>query len=224
MLEDRCEALGASLAGRPAGNFGECGVFAFYPNKQTTTGEGGMIVTDSEEIRDMCVSLRNQGRSTDAWLSHARMGYNYRLSEINAAIGEVQVQRLDSILEKRRNVAQMYNAALADIEEIHLPPMTDGENASWFVYVVRLADKFSQADRDAIIAALRNADIGCNNYFVPIHTQPYIMEMLGTKEGDFPITEHVAARTIALPFFSSLTQEQIERVRTELADAIVKIE
>ncbi len=220
MIEDCCEALGGSLGERPAGNFGECGVFAFYPNKQITTGEGGMIVTDRQDIRDMCVSLRNQGRATDAWLSHARLGYNYRMSEINAAIGEVQTQRLDEIVAKRRNAAELYNQALADIDGIHLPPMTERDTASWFVYVIRLADSFSRKDRDAVLQHLRNNGIGCNNYFVPIHTQPYIMEMLGTKAGDFPVTERIAERTIALPFFANITPEQVKRVRDILTEAL----
>ena len=220
MIEDSCEALGGVLSGRPAGNFGDCGTFAFYPNKQITTGEGGMIVTDSEEIRDLCVSMRNQGRATTAWLSHARLGYNYRMSEITAALGEAQMHRLDEILTKRRQAAEMYNDALADVEEIHLPPMAERENASWFVYVIRLADNFTQSDRDTIIAHLREAGVGCSNYFVPIHTQPYIMETLGTKPGDFPITEHIAARTIALPFFANLTAKHVARVKTELINVL----
>ncbi|MCD4823078.1 MAG: DegT/DnrJ/EryC1/StrS family aminotransferase, partial [Phycisphaerae bacterium] len=223
LIEDCCEALGGVLGDRPAGNFGDCGVFAFYPNKQTTTGEGGMVVTDSEEIRDMCVSLRNQGRATEAWLSHARLGYNYRMSEITAAIGEVQIQRLDEILAKRRQAAGLYDNALADLVQagdIHLPPMTDRPRASWFVYVIRLADRFTEANRDAILEKLRAAGIGCNNYFVPIHTQPYIMEALGTKAGDFPITERIAERTIALPFFANLGEEQIGRIKDVLQKTI----
>ena len=223
LLEDSCEALGGSLNGKPAGSFGQCGVFAFYPNKQITTGEGGMIVTDSEEIRDMCVSLRNQGRATEAWLSHARLGYNYRMSEVAAAIGLVQVQRLDEILGLRRSAAQMYNEALADIEEIHLPPMTDRQTASWFVYVIRLADRFTQADRDAVIQHLRNAGVGCSNYFVPIHTQPYVTERLGVGPGDFPLTEHLAARTIALPFFARISDSQIARIKASLLEAIASL-
>jgi len=223
MIEDCCEALGGVLNGRPAGNFGQCGVFAFYPNKQITTGEGGLIVTDSEELRDMCVSLRNQGRATEAWLSHARLGYNYRMSEINAAIGEVQMNRLEEILQKRRQVAKMYNDALAEIEELHLPPMAEPEQASWFVYVVRLADRFDYEDREVVFDHLKKRGIGFNRYFVPVHLQPYIMRRLGTKEGDFPITEHVAARTIALPFFASLSQEQVMRVKTALMEAISTI-
>ena len=223
MIEDCCEALGGLLAGRPAGSFGDCGVFAFYPNKQITTGEGGLIVTDREDIRDMCRSLRNQGRGTDAWLEHVRLGYNYRMSEISAALGVAQMQRLDEILAKRRRVAQMYNRALADIDEIHLPPTAGADQNSWFVYVIRLADRFTQEHRDAIIAHLRRAGVGCNSYFVPIHLQRYIMETLGTKPGDFPVTERIAARTIALPFFSKLSEAQVDRVVTALKDAVASV-
>ena len=223
LIEDSCEALGGGLKGRPAGNFGNCSVFAFYPNKQITTGEGGMIVTDDENIRNLCVSMRNQGRDTTAWLSHARLGYNYRMSEISAALGEVQMHRLDEILTKRRKVAKMYDDALAHLADkglIHLPPMEERENASWFVYVIRLADEFTQTNRDKILEALKSRGIGCSNYFVPIHLQPYIKELLKTKAGDFPITEHVAARTIALPFFANMTESQIARVQEELSQIL----
>ncbi len=226
LIEDCCEALGGVLGDRPAGSFGDCGVFAFYPNKQITTGEGGLIVTDSEELRDLCVSMRNQGRGTDAWLEHARLGYNYRMSEVNAAIGEVQMQRLDEILDGRRRAAVMYDEALTPLAEkglLHLPPMTQRHEASWFVYVVRLADRFTQEDRNAVMAHLRAEGIGCNCYFTPIHTQPYIMETLGTKAGDFPVTEHIAARTIALPFFAEMTPPQIETVTTVLNEVIQNV-
>ena len=226
MIEDCCEALGGSLNNRPAGNFGECGVFAFYPNKQITTGEGGMIVTDREDIRDMCVSLRNQGRATEAWLAHARLGYNYRMSDITAAIGEVQVGRLDEILDKRRRASQMYDEALCDLAasgKIILPPMAEREKASFFVYVIRLADEFTPENRDAVLEHLQQQNIGCNCYFVPIHTQPFISEMLGTCEGDFPVTEQIAARTIALPFFANITQQQVARVVEELTKVINKL-
>ena len=220
LIEDCCEAMGGGLGARPAGSFGECGVFAFYPNKQITTGEGGMIVTDREDVRNLCTSLRNQGRATEAWLSHARMGFNYRMSEINAALGKVQMDRLDEILAKRRQVAQMYNDALADVDGIHLPPMAQPDKASWFVYVIRLAESFTQADRDAILAGLRAAGIGCSNYFVPIHLQPYVMDILGTKAGYYPITERIAARTIALPFFANLSKDDVGRIRGVLSDAL----
>ena len=220
LIEDCCEALGGRLDGRPAGSFGQCGVFAFYPNKQITTGEGGLIVTDSQELRDLAVSMRNQGRDTTEWLSHARLGYNYRMSEINAVLGEVQMQRLDEILAKRRQAAQWYRQALGDIEGIHLPPMAEPEHASWFVYVIRLADEFDRARRDAVMARLRQVGIGCAPYFVPIHLQPYIRDKLGTGPGEFPITERVADRTLALPFFTNITPEQIDRVRTALLAAL----
>jgi perosamine synthetase len=220
MIEDCCEALGAVLAGRPAGNFGDCGVFAFYPNKQITTGEGGLIVTDDGRLADLCCSMRNQGRDTAVWLSHARLGYNYRLSEINAAVGEVQMRRLDELLARRRRAAALYDKALGDIPDIHLPPMHDRSRASWFVYVIRLADRFGPADRDAVMAHLKARGIGCNPYFVPIHLQPYIRASLGTKAGDFPVTERIAARTIALPFFSGLTERQVQAVRKALVSAL----
>ncbi len=220
LIEDCCEGLGGALGERPVGSFGECGVFAFYPNKQITTGEGGMIVTDSPAIRELCVSLRNQGRDSMAWLAHARLGYNYRLSDINAAIGEVQVRRLDEILAKRRQAAALYNEALADIDGVHLPPMAEPVTASWFVYVIRLADSFSEADRDAVLQHLRDAGVWCNNYFAPVHLQPFISEQFGTAVGDLPVTERVAARTIALPFFSDLSAGQVQRVREALIEAL----
>lgn len=223
-IEDCCEALGGVLGDRKAGSFGDCGVFAFYPNKQITTGEGGMIVTDSEEIRDLCRSYRNQGRATQAWLSHARLGYNYRISEITATLGEVQVNRLDEILAKRRRAADMYTTELAPlIGKIHLPPMVKMHLPSWFVYVIRLDDSYPVDARDKVIEFLKQRGIGCNNYFVPIHHQPYIKEMFGTKEGDFPITERIAARTIALPFFANLSHEQVCIVRDVLKEALASV-
>jgi len=220
LLEDCCEALGAVCGDRPAGSFGAAGVFAFYPNKQITTGEGGMIVTDRHDIRDLCVSMRNQGRAGEAWLSHVRLGYNYRMSELSAALGLVQMQRLDELLAARQRVADAYDEALADVDGVHCPPMPDRQNASWFVYVVRLADEFTAGDRDAVMARLRQAGIASSNYFVPIHTQPYITEALGTTEGDFPVTERIAARTIALPFYSRLSKSRVARVRDALCEAL----
>jgi perosamine synthetase len=221
LIEDCCEALGASLGGRPAGSFGDCGVFAFYPNKQITTGEGGLIVTDDGRLADLCRSLRNQGRDTHEWLLHARMGHNYRLGEINAVLGEVQMGRLDDLLARRRAVAEMYHRALAELgDAIHPPPMAEPASASWFVYVIRLADRFSRKDRDEVMRHLREAGIGCNPYFVPIHLQPYMIELLHTRQGDFPVTERVAERTIALPFHAGLTAHQVERVRDRLREAL----
>ncbi len=220
MIEDCCEAMGGRLGGRHAGSFGDCGVFAFYPNKQVTTGEGGMIVTDSEDLRDLCRSLRNQGRGAEGWLAHARLGYNYRLSELAAALGAAQMRRLDAILAGRRRVAAMYHEALSGIDGLHLPPMAEPDRASWFVYVVRLADDRAAADRDAVIERLRADGIECGSYFAPVHAQPHVMAAAGTRAGQFPVAERIAARTIALPFHANLDAAAVGRVAEALADAI----
>lgn len=213
VVEDACEAIGSEYKGKRVGTFGAVGVFAFYPNKQMTTGEGGMIVTDDETIAALCRSLRNQGRGENGgWLAHERLGYNYRLSDINCALGVAQLERIDELLEKRAMVAALYNAKLETMEELHTPIISKDATISWFVYVVRLADRYSRDDRDRILEGLRAAGIGCNNYFTPIHLQPFYRERFGFKEEDFPVTEHVSKRTIALPFFNNLTEEQIDYV------------
>jgi perosamine synthetase len=226
LIEDSCEGFGGGVAiepgnrVRPIGSFGRASVFAFYPNKQITTGEGGMIVTDDDRTAELARSLRNQGRDGMGWLAHARMGFNFRLSEMNAALGVAQVSRLEQILDARRRVANAYMRRLMSNPHLILPTLDSKCRMSWFVFVVRLNDTFEAADRDAIIAALREKGIGCNNYFPPIHLQPYMKEQFGYREGDFPICEHVAARTIALPFFNKLTDEQVDRVCTTLEECI----
>ncbi|HUO08012.1 MAG TPA: DegT/DnrJ/EryC1/StrS family aminotransferase [Phycisphaerae bacterium] len=221
LIEDSCEGLGSSHKKRKVGTFGRCGVFGFYPNKQITTGEGGMIVTSDRKLADLCRSLRNQGRDPGgSWLSHVRLGYNYRLSDINAAIGIVQMQRLDEIVEARQRVAHEYIRELLDESHIILPTIDEQTVMSWFVFVVRLTSEFDTADRDAILAYLRNHHIGCSNYFPPIHLQPFYVEDYGFKRGDFPITEYVADRTIALPFHNHLTRMEIEAVVHHLKQAI----
>ncbi len=222
LIEDCCEGFGGRAGDRPIGNFGRAGVFAFYPNKQITTGEGGMIVTDDDRFADVCRALRNQGREGMSWLAHQRLGYNYRLSEIQAAIGSVQCDRLPHILENRRRVAQMYMERLLDNRYLILPTIGEYDHMSWFVFVVRLNDLFGPTDRDEIIKGLRAAGVGSNNYFPPIHLQPYMVEQFGFKEGDFPRTEYVSARTIALPFYSRLTELQIDCVIETLNDQIEK--
>ncbi len=212
LIEDACEAVGSSTHGQPAGSFGDVSVFAFYPNKQITTGEGGMIVTDDDTFAATCRALRNQGREGMAWLAHERLGYNYRLSEINAALGVAQVQRLDEILEARRQVAHWYIERLMTNRYLILPTLDDETHMSWFVFVVRLNDLFEPGERDDVMRELRAEGIGCNNYFPPIHLQPYMMEVTGHKAGDFPVTEYVSARTLALPFFTRMTRKQVDRV------------
>lgn len=223
LIEDSCEGFGGKIGERPIGSFGRASLFGFYPNKQITTGEGGMIVTDDDVFADMCRSLRNQGRDGMSWLAHARLGYNYRLSEINAAVGVAQCQRLDEILENRKRVAHEYMNRLMDNRFLILPTLHDDTYVSWFVFVVRLNDLFEPGDRDQVIHALRAEGIGCSNYFPPIHLQPYMVERFGYKDGDFPVCEYVAARTIALPFFGQMTARQVERVCRELDKALERV-
>lgn len=212
LIEDACEGFGGQFASRPIGSFGRASVFGFYPNKQITTGEGGMIVTDDDNFASLCRSLRNQGREGMSWLAHARLGYNYRLSEINAALGIAQMGRLEEILENRRRVAQHYMERLMTNRYLILPTLLDDTIMSWFVFVVRLNDLFAPSDREMILHELKAEGIGCSNYFPPIHLQPYMREATGAKPGDMPVCEYVAARTLALPFFSKLSGRDIERV------------
>ncbi len=239
VLEDSCEALGSTYQGRRAGSLGDAGVFGFYPNKQITTGEGGMITTDDPKLAGLCRSLRNQGRDAgSSWLAHPRMGFNYRLPDINCALGLAQLQRLDELLTIRADIAAQYLDALAPLlaakseirnpksESSHPTPalltqcQRPGTCQSWFVFVVRLADRFTEQDRDRILHDLRAAGIGCSNYFAPIHLQPFYREQFGFKPGDFPVCEHVAARTIALPFHHELTPDQVTYVCETLRRAL----
>ena len=222
LIEDACEGFGGHYASRPIGAFGRASIFGFYPNKQITTGEGGMIVTDDDIFAATCRALRNQGRQGMAWLAHERLGYNYRLSELNAALGVAQMQRLDEILENRRRVAHAYIERLMTNRYLILPTLETDTHVSWFVFVVRLNDLFEPGDRDDIIRELRAEGIGCSNYFPPIHLQPYMAEKFGHKPGDFPVCEYVSARTLALPFFGSLTGKQIERVCSTLETLLEK--
>lgn len=220
VLEDSCEALGASYQGVKAGTLCDGAVFAFYPNKQITTAEGGMIVTNDDRIADLCRSYRSQGRAiTGFWLHHERIGYNYRLSELHAAIGEVQMQRLDAILDQRQTVATRYNDLLGGIEGVTIPyiaPQVD--RMSWFVYVVQVAPGI---DRDAVMEKLKAKGVGCRPYFTPIHVQPYIQEQFGLKAEDYPVSADIGSRSIALPFFNKLTYEQQCYVADCLKDAIL---
>jgi perosamine synthetase len=222
LIEDSCEGFGGKYAERPIGSFGRASIFGFYPNKQITTGEGGMIVTDDDIFAATCRALRNQGREGMAWLAHQRLGYNYRLSELNAALGLAQMHRLDQILDNRRRVAQMYMERLMTNRYLILPTLKDDTHVSWFVFVVRLNDLFEPGDRDQIMLQLRGEGIGCNNYFPPIHLQPYVAEKFGHKEGDFPVCEYVAARTLALPFFGGMTSIQVDRVCSTLEKLLEK--
>jgi perosamine synthetase len=224
LIEDSAEALGSELRGRRCGAFGHAGVFGFYPNKQITTGEGGMIVTDDPKLAELCRSMANQGRGDGGWLSHVRLGYNYRLDEMSAALGVSQLQRLDDLIVARARVASWYEEALSSIREVEVPRVMPDVKMSWFVYVVRLADRFSRQDRDRVLAALRAEGIGCRNYFESIHLQPFLRDRLGTGPGQFPVTESVSDRTIALPFFPQMTADQVQTVVGCLSDVLMGAE
>ena len=226
LIEDCCEALGTAMHGRRAGQFGRVGVFGFYPNKQITTGEGGMIVTDDEHVADMCRSMRNQGRpvsknqpsplavswNAGSWLYHERLGYNYRMSEISAAIGVAQMNRFESMMARRRNVAQGYLRRLIGNTHIVTPNVPAGATLSWFVFVVRLAAGYDAEERNRIITGMRRHDIGSADYFPCIHLMPFYRKIFGYEEGMFPIAESVSRRTIALPFYNSLSEREVDLI------------
>ena len=211
VIEDSCEALGATYKGKQAGTLGEYGVFAFYPNKQITTGEGGVIITNNDKAADFMRALRNQGRAPgDTWLSHTYLGYNYRIDEMSAAMGHAQMQRLDELLAKREQVAAWYEARLSEIPGVEVPyvePTTT--RMSWFVYVIRFDAKLN---RDEIAKKLEARGVPVRPYFLPIHLQPYMVEKFGWREGDFPVTEDLGRRGLAVPFSGVMTEEQVEYV------------
>lgn len=216
VIDDSCEAIGAEYKGVKVGTRADGAVFAFYPNKQITTAEGGMIVTNNDKVAELCRSMRSQGRAiTGTWLHHERLGYNYRLSELHAALGVAQIERLDDILLKREYVAQKYNNYLKNIDGVTIPYIaSEVTKMSWFVYVIQVAKK-----RDQIMEYLIEKGIQCKPYFTPIHLQPYIRKM-GYQEGDYPITEDIGNRSIALPFYNTLSEENIKYVCHHLKDAI----
>ena len=223
VIEDGCEALGSALNGKKVGTFGRMSVFGFYPNKQITTGEGGMILTGDDDLADMCVSLRNQGRGRNgSWLSHERLGYNFRLSDINCALGIVQLSRIEQFKAKRQQLAKWYQEMLADDDRLILPAEPAGCDVSWFVFVLRLADSFARRQRDIVLKAMRNRNIQVGNYFSPVHLQPFMVRQFGYKQGDFPVAESVSERTIALPFYNNLTYDETAIVCRTLKEILDK--
>jgi perosamine synthetase len=210
LLDDCCEALGASYRGRRLGAFGNAGAFAFYPNKQITTGEGGMVVTDDERVARICRSLANQGREEmSAWLHHGLLGYNYRMDEMSASLGYSQMGRLDRMLLERERVAALYTERLARLPEVRVPRVLPHVGMSWFVYVVTLEEGL---DRDRTIARMEAEGVPARGYFAPIHTQPYIRSLFGNLEGTLPVTESLARRTLALPFHNHLGEVEVDWV------------
>jgi perosamine synthetase len=219
LIQDSCEALGAAYKGAPVGSHGPSAVFAFYPNKQITTGEGGIVTTHSADEWRVLRSLRNQGRGdAGGWLEHVRLGYNYRLDDVSAAIGLGQLDKLDEILALRSSVAERYNELLAGVDGVEVPCANDADHTrSWFVYVVALPDNDA---RERVIAHFEREGIGYNRYLPSIHLQPYIRERYGFREGMCPVSEDASARTLALPFFTALERRAQERVVESLAAAL----
>ena len=219
LVEDACEALGARYRGRAIGSHEHPAVFAFYPNKQVTTGEGGAVTVSSEDEWQLLKSLSNQGRTDSGeWLTHGHLGFNYRLDEVSAAIGVAQLERLEEILERRSEVAARYGELLAGIDGVELPALDDDDHArSWFVYVVLLDEG---VDRDAVIAKLAEEGVASKPYLPCIHLQPYWRERFGTSEGMFPVAESVSRRSLALPFHTQLSAEDQERVAEALSRAL----
>ena len=219
VIEDSCEALGATYKGRPAGTLGDFGIFAFYPNKQITTGEGGVVITSDDRAADFMRALRNQGRAPgDTWLSHTHLGYNYRLDEMSAALGSMQMSRLDELLTKRDQVASWYGDRLSEIPGVEVPIIESSTTRmSWFVYVIRLDKK---VDRDKLAKRLESRGVPVRPYFLPIHLQPYMVDRFGWREGDFPVTEDLGLRGLAVPFSGVMTEEQVEYVSRVIREEI----
>lgn len=230
LIEDCCEALGVTHAGRRAGSIGRAGVFAFYANKQITTAEGGMIVTDDERLADLCRSMRNHGRPAapdgdlGTWLAHVRLGFNYRMSEVHAAIGVAQMDRFDELRAARDSIARAYMDRLITSPNLIMPTVAPETTMSWFVFVVRLATEYTAEERDRVIKGMRNHDIGCAPYFPCIHLQPFYRERFGFNPGDFPIAESVSHRTIALPFYPDLTDREVGLVAETLELMISRLD
>lgn len=218
VIEDACEAIGAGIGGRRVGSFGDAAVFAFYPNKQITTGEGGMVITRRPEVARRIAALRNHGRYEQN-PEHAELGYNYRLSEMQCALGLAQLARIDEILSRRQAVARAYCNLLSGDTRLRLPPVeVPGQQLSWFVFVLRLANAAECDLRDRLAHSLARSGIATGRYFAPIHRQPAYAAWRNTTQ--LPVTEGVASQTLALPFFNRMTSGQMERVCAAIRTAL----
>jgi perosamine synthetase len=225
VIEDSCEGLGSVYKGKKVGTFGIMSTFAFYPNKQMTTGEGGMILTNDDDLADMCESLRNQGRGRGGgWLAHERLGYNYRLSDLNCALGISQLARIEEFVEKRDRVAKMYQDRLKDESRIHVPRAPQDSRMSWFVFVIRLADCYTMDQRNMLIQKMLDKGIQVSNYFPPVYLQPFMVSQYGYKQGDFPVTDAVCRSTMALPFHNNLSQEDVDLVCGMLRECLDELD
>ena len=222
IIEDACEALGAQVRGQKAGTLGNAGLFAFYPNKQITTGEGGMLLTANAELAQTAQRLRNQGRNPAlGWNQHAEIGFSYRISDMSCALGISQLARIETVVARRQALAESYDRGLAKIHEVIRPPVRNKVGRiSWFVYPIRLADEFRAADRDWICEAMLKKGIAAGRYFAPLHRQPVFTSLSEMSECRLPNTEAVADRVIALPFFNELSHQEVQEVCGALEESI----
>jgi perosamine synthetase len=220
IIEDACESIGAEHNNKKVGTFGESAVFGFYPNKQITTGEGGIVVTNSKKVYDVCVSLRNQGRTQDMqWLDHKYLGYNYRMDEMSAALGLSQLKKLDSMTAKRRKIAGWYHKHLSKYSDIIQLPTTAPKNThTWFVYVVKLLSK--NIKRDAVIKRLNTKNIATKPYIPSIHLFDFYAKQFSYHKGDYPISEDTSSRSLALPFYLGLKEKDIVFISNHLITVI----
>jgi perosamine synthetase len=213
VIEDACEALGGEWGGRRVGTFGDAAAFAFYPNKQMTTAEGGMVVTDDPEIASRCRSLRNQGRGEDGeWLLHVRLGYNYRLSDLHCALGLAQLERIADFLSARERLSALYADGLSGIPGLDLPTNPENVKRSWFVYPIRLRGHAAGGLRERLMAGLRERGIASRPYFAAIHRQPYFRQIRLSSDRSLPHTDSASQSCLALPFFPSMTEGQLNEV------------
>jgi perosamine synthetase len=221
VIEDACEAIGAEYDGRKVGSFADAGIFGFYPNKQITTGEGGAIVTNNVKVAALARKLRNQGRGdSNEWLQHEELGFNYRISELNCALGFEQLKRMEAILERRETIARGYHHRLQNHTQLEVPAIElPRRRISWFVFVVRLREGFTTVHRDQLFREMTARGIGCGRYFAPIHLQPVYQSLPGRRM-KLPVTESQAARTLALPFFNRITEEQLGEVCSALEELL----
>lgn len=217
VIEDACESLGATYKKKMAGTFGDIGVYAFYPNKQMTTGEGGMMVMRSRKLYDLCNSLRNQGRGKDGdWLVHERLGYNYRLDEMSAALGVTQLKKLNWMIEQKRRIARWYEDELRNVKNLITPKIGAHRTHSWFVYVIRIG----QGKRNRVMDALKQQGIQTKPYLPVIHLQPYMKKMFGFRKGDFPVSERISSETLALPLYIGLHKRDVQYITRQLKDIL----
>jgi perosamine synthetase len=221
IIEDACESICATYKGKKVGTFGESAVFAFYPNKQMTTAEGGMIVTNNKKMYELCCSLRNQGRAENMqWLDHERLGYNYRMDEMSAAVGLAQLEKIDFMIKQRRKIAGLYNKYLSKYKDLIQVPQTAKNNThTWFVYVIKIKNK--KNNRDKVIEKLKEQGISTKPYLPSIHLFSFYKKRFGYKKGDFPISEDISNNSLALPFYIGLKENDIKYITNKLISILL---